>query len=92
MIPIGVLGIVAYIAVLIAWMLYRISDGWISDLAMLALFGTALAGTLFSIYLTFLEPFVIGASCAWCLSSAVAMTALLWLASASSRRVVARLR
>ena len=30
----------------------------------------------FSIYLTFLEPFVIGATCLWCLSSAVIMTLL----------------
>jgi uncharacterized membrane protein len=36
-------------------------------------------GMLFSIYLTFLEPFVIGATCAWCLASAVIMTALFWL-------------
>ena len=35
-------------------------------------------GVLFSIYLTFLEPFVIGASCAWCLSSAIVMTLILW--------------
>jgi len=39
-----------------------------------------LFGVLFSIYLTFLEPFVIGATCMWCLSSAVIMTGLLWLA------------
>jgi uncharacterized membrane protein len=36
-------------------------------------------GVLFSIYLTFLEPFVIGATCAWCLTSAIIMTAMLWL-------------
>jgi uncharacterized membrane protein len=35
------------------------------------------AGTMFSIYLTFLEPFVIGATCAWCLTSAVLMTLLM---------------
>ena len=34
-------------------------------------------GVLFSIYLTYLEPFVIGAVCAWCLTSAVVMTLLL---------------
>jgi len=45
----------------------------------LARFGLAAGGTLFSIYLTFLEPFVIGATCAWCLTSAIIMTALLWL-------------
>ena len=42
-------------------------------------FGLVGAGLAFSIYLTFLEPFVIGASCAWCLTSAVIMTVLLWL-------------
>lgn len=31
---------------------------------------------LFSACLTFLEPFVIGASCLWCLSSALLMTGL----------------
>jgi len=36
-----------------------------------------LGGTLFSVYLTFLEPFVIRATCAWCLTSAILMTALL---------------
>jgi uncharacterized membrane protein len=47
-----------------------------------------LFGTLFSIYLTFLEPFVIGATCAWCLASAVIMTALLWLAATPGRLAV----
>jgi len=42
----------------------------------------ALVGTVFSMYLTALEPFVIGASCMWCLSSALGMTAVLWLAMA----------
>ena len=41
----------------------------------------ALAGTLFSIYLTVLEPFVIGATCMWCITSAVLMTLLLWAAT-----------
>ncbi len=91
-IPIGMLGIVGYIAILIAWTIYRISHGWFSNLALLVLFGITLVGTLFSIYLTFLEPFVIGATCAWCLSSAVAMAALLWLIAAPSRRAAARLR
>jgi uncharacterized membrane protein len=36
-------------------------------------------GTIFSIYLTFLEPFVIGATCAWCLTSAIIMTILMLL-------------
>ena len=42
---------------------------------------TTVSGTLFSIYLTFLEPFVIGATCAWCLASAVILTLLMWLSA-----------
>jgi uncharacterized membrane protein len=41
----------------------------------------ALVGVLFSIYLTYLEPFVIGATCAWCITSAIAMTLILWAAT-----------
>jgi uncharacterized membrane protein len=47
-------------------------------MATLGIWAAALLGTLFSVYLTFLEPFVIGATCAWCLTSAVVMTLLLW--------------
>lgn len=47
---------------------------------------------LFSIYLTFLEPFVIGATCAWCLTSAILMTALLWLSITPARRALSVLR
>jgi uncharacterized membrane protein len=49
-------------------------------------------GTLFSIYLTFLEPFAIGATCLWCLSSAVIMTTLHALAHGPGRAAVARMR
>ena len=34
---------------------------------------------LFSLYLTYLEPFVIRAVCIWCLTSAVIITLLLLL-------------
>ena len=49
-------------------------------------------GTLFSIYLTFLEPFVIGASCAWCLASAVLMTAILVMSAKPAAHAYARIR
>jgi len=48
-----------------------------ANLARLAFFGMALFGVIFSIYLTYLEPFVIRAVCMWCLSSAVIMTLIL---------------
>ena len=72
--PIGILGIVGYSAILVAWALRR-TDQRIAN----ALPTLAFLGTLFSIYLTFLEPFVIGATCMWCLISAALMLALLWL-------------
>jgi uncharacterized membrane protein/thiol-disulfide isomerase/thioredoxin len=78
--PVGVLGLAGYVAIGIAWVVNHISDRRLSGLASLALTGMALFGVLFSIYLTFLEPFVIGATCIWCLSSAVIMTLLLWFA------------
>jgi uncharacterized membrane protein len=37
----------------------------------------ALIGTLFSAYLTYLEVFVIGAICQWCVASAAIMAAAL---------------
>ncbi len=76
--PVGMLGLVGYAAIGIAWAVSRIGEEHISSLASFALTGMTLFGVLFSIYLTFLEPFVIGATCIWCLSSAVIITLLLW--------------
>jgi uncharacterized membrane protein len=76
--PIGMLGLLGYGMILIAWALSRIRV--LRKAAALALLFMALVGVLFSIYLTFLEPFVIGAACAWCLTSAIVMTALFVLA------------
>jgi uncharacterized membrane protein/thiol-disulfide isomerase/thioredoxin len=76
-IPIGLLGVAGYLAILAAWIWGRLSCGRGSSYAALAVTGMALLGTLFSLYLTYLEPFVIKAVCIWCLSSAVIMTLLL---------------
>jgi len=87
--PVGVLGALGYLAILAAWLYGR----WRSDrppettgrrlarYAPVAVFGMALFGVLFSLYLTYLEPFVIRAVCAWCLTSAVIMALLLVLSS-----------
>jgi uncharacterized membrane protein len=79
LLPIGILGIMGYVMILAAWTIGRSNNARNSAYASLALFGMSAFGVLFSIYLTFLEPFVIGATCAWCLISAIIMTALLWL-------------
>jgi uncharacterized membrane protein/thiol-disulfide isomerase/thioredoxin len=81
--PIGILGLIGYVAILSAWILGTFGHSQWTNYARLALFGMALFGTLFSIYLTFLEPFVIGATCLWCITSAVIMASLLWATTPS---------
>jgi len=78
LVPVGVLGVFGYLGILIFWGIQRYGPQAWQTASGLAIWGLALFGVLFSIYLTFLEPFVIGASCAWCLSSAVVMTLVLW--------------
>jgi uncharacterized membrane protein len=80
-IPIGFLGALGYLAVIIFWLLDSLNLPELKQIPRLALWIITLAGTLFSIYLTFLEPFVIGATCIWCISSAVLMTFLYLLAT-----------
>jgi uncharacterized membrane protein/thiol-disulfide isomerase/thioredoxin len=89
--PIGVLGVLGYLAILAAWITNRYGKGKLAELAAAALLGMASFGLLFSIYLTFLEPFVIGATCAWCLTSAVLMTVLFWLSLAPGRLALSAL-
>ena len=78
-IPVGILGLLGYAAILIAWIVYRVGeDRWV-DYASLSMLGMALFGTLYSIYLTYIEIWVIEAVCMWCLSSAVLITLLMLL-------------
>ncbi len=88
LLPIGVLGCAGYVAILAAWVVGRLDDG-VSGVGMLVrparlgLLAMAAFGVAFSAYLTFLEPFAIGATCAWCLASAVLMGAVLVIATMS---------
>ena len=76
--PVGVLGLIGYLAILAAWITQLFSSERWRNLLSVAIWGMAVFGVLFSIYLTFLEPFVIGATCIWCISSAIIITLLLW--------------
>jgi uncharacterized membrane protein len=76
---VGALGVLGYLGLLAAWGVWRFGEGSLSRSAALAQFAMAVIGVLFSVYLTFLEPFVIGATCAWCLASALLMSGLMWL-------------
>ncbi|MBN8638669.1 MAG: hypothetical protein J0M07_25365 [Anaerolineae bacterium] len=78
-IPMGVIGMAGYVAILLLWGLGQ----QMRTTGLLR--ATALFGVGFSTYLTFLEPFVIGATCLWCLSSALIMLLLLWLLAEAPR-------
>jgi uncharacterized membrane protein len=82
-VPVALLGVAGYLAVLGCWLGTRLWSGLPRLAARHGLVAMATAGVLFSVYLTFLEPFVIGATCAWCLASAILMAATLLLAAAS---------
>jgi uncharacterized membrane protein len=90
--PVGVLGLLGYAGIFVAWLVANYGQKQPARLAALTLFLLTLAGTLFSIYLTFLEPFVIGATCAWCLTSAILMTALMLITVRPAQLALGRKR
>jgi uncharacterized membrane protein len=80
-IPIGVIGVVAYAAMLAVWVWGRARDHGLPRWLLLAMTAFGVAS---SIYLTYLEIFVIRAVCMWCLTSAAIMTALLLVSAAAA--------
>jgi uncharacterized membrane protein/thiol-disulfide isomerase/thioredoxin len=83
LIPIGLLGVLGYLVIGLVWLVALFSKKKWQNITLKILWGLLLFGTLFSIYLTFLEPFVIGATCVWCLTSAVTITLLFWIFTAN---------
>jgi uncharacterized membrane protein len=73
-VPVAVLGLLGYAGLLFSALLRGEAGVYLAFLI-------ALAGTLFSFYLTYLEVFVIHALCQWCLASAAVMVAALFCAS-----------
>jgi len=78
--PVGLLGALGYVGILAAWAAARFGPPSLARLAGPALLGMALFGVIFSIYLTYLELFIIKAVCIWCLTSAVLISLVLVLA------------
>lgn len=71
--PIALFGLIGYLAILASYLVGVLGKAaWVKYVPAITFF-LALFGLVFSIYLTFLEPFVIGATCAWCLTSAICM-------------------
>jgi len=81
-IPIALLGLLGYAALLaVAAFWLRVGDRW-GDWPLLLVWGMALGGVAYSVYLTYLEIFVIEAACIWCVTSAVIMLGILLVSTA----------
>lgn len=72
-IPVAILGVLGYIGILGVWLLEnRIPV--LQEYSNMLVFGMALFGFLFSLYLTYTELFIMYTVCTWCITSAVLMT------------------
>jgi uncharacterized membrane protein len=78
--PVALLGLIAYGGLIFSAVLWREAGLYLGFLI-------SLVGTLFSAYLTYLEIFVIGALCQWCLASAAIMVAALICTALATRRL-----
>lgn len=79
-VPVAVFGLTAYAA-----LLALAAASWLrrdATLLMLA-WGVALGGFAFSMYLTYIELYVLDAICVWCVGSASVMTAIFVVLSVS---------
>lgn len=76
--PVGILGLLGYLALMAVRLAYKYLPQF-RRLLVISLMGLSGFAVVFSIYLTYLEPFVIKAVCLWCLTSAVIVTLLMLL-------------
>jgi uncharacterized membrane protein len=76
-ISMGEFGFFGYALILLGWLVQQYGPISLNKTSSLGIWGVCVFGVLFSIYLTFLEPFVIGATCMWCIMSAIFMILLL---------------
>jgi uncharacterized membrane protein len=85
----GMFGLAGYIAIIAGWLLWQYGPISLKKTGALSVWGFCMFGVIFSIYLTFLEPFVIGATCMWCITSAVFMILLLLVSTPAAQQAFA---
>ena len=69
-IPVAVFGVILSVSLLVfAFRWWRTGEWW----ALATHYGLSLAGTIFEVYFTYLELFVIGAVCVWCASYGISL-------------------
>lgn len=74
-IPLGVYGVIGFAAILL---IASFGNKWklLTTHNDLILFAVSFAGFLFSLYLTYIELFILHAICQWCILSALMMTVI----------------
>lgn len=84
-IPVAALGALAYV-ILLGIFLFETRFALLEEYGPVVAFGLALAGVLYSAYLTYLEVVVIKSICPYCVTSAVVMTLILVVTTLRLRR------
>ncbi len=77
--PVALLGVIGYIGILIAWLGKKWLPPINKKIYNLGMWGLGFFGIIFSVYLTYLEVFVLRATCTWCIMAAVFMIMLFWI-------------
>lgn len=85
-IPLGLLGLLGYLAILVFLVLETQFPSW-KDGLHLGVFAFTLAGTIYSMYLTYIEIAVLRAICPYCVISAVVMWLLFGISIIRLRRL-----
>ncbi len=79
-IPVALLGLAGYLFILLTWLLQN-RAAFLREYGHALVFGLALFGFLFSLYLTYTELFLIYTICTWCVASAILMTLVFIIAT-----------
>lgn len=84
-VPVAALGVIGYLVIMAIWFIENNVNTPYKNLCGLGQWGICFFGVLFSIYLTYLEVYVIRATCTWCILSAVLMVLLLWASTSKAQ-------
>ncbi len=79
-IPVGILGVINYVGIIGLWFGARTKNTAIASWSAALMLALTVFGVLFSIYLTYVELFLIHAVCVWCMTSALITTILMLIA------------
>jgi len=86
-IPVQYLGLLGYLSI-VGLLIAEIQNTRLAEFAPILLVGITLFGFGFSLYLTYIEAFVLEEWCQWCVVSALVMTALFAVSSVRTYQLI----